>query len=126
MQQALQITFRDLERSEALETRIRDNAAKLEQFYPRMTGCHVTVELAQKHQAQGKLFNVRIEANVPGGVVVATHDLSEDVYVAVREAFGAAQRQLEERARRQRGDVKHHEPTYHQRQRLGGTGADEV
>ena len=126
MQQALQITFRDIERSEALETRIRDNAVKLEQFYPRMIGCHVTVEQVQKHQSQGRLFNVRIDANVPGGPVVATHDLSEDVYVAVREAFAAAQRQLEERVRRQRGDVKHHEPTFHQRQRLAGNGGDDV
>ena len=126
MQQALQITFREIERSEALETRIRDNVAKLEQFYPRMIGCHVTIEQVQKHQSQGKLFNVRIEANVPGGAVVATHDLSEDVYVAVREAFAAAQRQLEERIRRQRGDVKRHEPTFHQRQRLAENGGDEA
>lgn len=126
MQQALQITFREIERSDALEARIRENVSKLEQFYPRMIGCHVTVEQVQKHQAQGKLFNVRIDAQVPGGPIVTTHDLSEDVYVALRDAFGAVQRQLEDRVRRQRGDVKHHEPTFHQRQRLGGNGGEEA
>ena len=102
MQRPVQITFRDVQPSEALEAEIRDKVSGLERFHPRITGCHVTVEMAHKHKAQGKLFNVRIDVRVPGGEVVVNHDLSEDVYIAVREAFGAARRQLEDQACRQR------------------------
>jgi len=34
----------------------------------------------------------------------------EDVYVALRDAFAAASRQLEEYGRIQRGEIKNHKP----------------
>jgi hypothetical protein len=70
-------------------------------------------------------IKVRIEAHVPAGEVVVNCDSSEDVYVALRDGFHAAQRQLEDYARRQRGDTKHHDLTWRQRQRTGESGADE-
>ncbi len=125
MQRPVQITFHDVDRSEALETHIREKVSKLEEFYPQMVGCHVAVEMPHKHHNQGKLFNVRVEAQVPGGQVVVNRDLSEDVYVALRDAFDAARRQLEDYGRKQRGDTKHHDSTWRQRQRDGGPGANE-
>ena len=124
MQRPLQITFRDTEASEALETHIRDKVSRLEEFYPNLTGCHVTVEMPARHKQQGKLFNVRIDLHAPGGEIVVNRDLHEDVYVALRDAFDAARRQLEDYGRRQRGDIKHHEPTYRQRERTGSTGQE--
>ena len=64
------------------------------------------------------------QVQVSGGQVVVNHDLSEDVYVALRDAFDAARRQLGKHGRKQRGD-KHHEPAWGQRQRIGESGADE-
>jgi len=119
MQRPIQITFRDVAHSDALEAHIREKAGKLEELYPHITGCHVTVEQPHKHKHQGKFFNVRIDVRVPGGELAVTRDLSEDVYVALRDAFDAAKRQIEDYGRKQRGDVKHHEPTWRQRQRLG-------
>jgi len=126
MQRPVQIIFHDVDRSEAVETHIREKVSKLEEFYPHIIGCHVTVEVPHKHHKQGKLFNVRIEAHVPGGQVVVNRDRSEDVYVALRDAFDAARRQLEDYGRKQRGDTKHHDPTWRQRQRTGesDTGED--
>ena len=125
MQRPVQITFHDVDHSEALETHIRDKVSKLESFCPQMVGCHVAVEMPHKHRSQGKLFNVRIEAHVPGGEVVVNRDSSEDVYVALRDGFDAAQRQLQSHVSRQRGDTKHHDPTWRQRQRTGASGAEE-
>jgi ribosome-associated translation inhibitor RaiA len=68
----------------------------------------VTVEESQKHKTQGKHFHVSVDVRVPGKEVVANRDHHEDVYVALREAFDSAKRQLEELARVQRGDVKTH------------------
>jgi len=105
----LQIVFHETDHSDALETHIREKTAKLESFHPKLMSCHVSVEQPHRHKHQGKLFNVRISLHVPGGELVVNRDEHQDVYVALRDAFDAARRQLEDHARRMRGDIKHHE-----------------
>lgn len=108
----VRITFQGVERSEALEARLREQAAKLEQFHPGITHCHVTVEQDHRHHHQGRPFGVHVEARVPGGGdAVSTLQQHEDVYVAARDAFHAVRRQLEDVVREMRGDVKRHEAT---------------
>lgn len=113
MQLPLQITFRHMEPSPALEMRIRELAARLDRFNDRIMSCRVVVEAPHQHHRQGQLFAVRIDVTVPGGELYAdrTRDAGhahEDPYVAARDAFDAIRRQLEDYAREQRGDVKHH------------------
>ena len=60
MQIPLHITFRNLPRSESVEARIREKAARLEEFHPRITGCHVTVEELDRHRRQGKQVRIRL------------------------------------------------------------------
>ena len=110
MQIPLQITIRDVEHSEALETHIRGKVEKLEEFFKSIISCRVVVEMPHKHHHQGKQFNVRIDIGVPGSEIVVNRDHAEDIYVALRDAFDAAKRQLEDYARKIRGDVKTHEP----------------
>ncbi len=100
MQVPLQITVRHMAHSPALETRIREQAAKLEEFHPHLVSCRVTVEELSRHPQQGRQFKVRIDARVPGHEFVANRDHHEDVYVALRDAFAALTRQLEEEAQR--------------------------
>jgi ribosomal subunit interface protein len=109
MQAPLQINFHEVPQSEALEIRIREKAARLDSFYPRIMSCRVTVEAQDRHKHQGKQYAVRLDVRVPGKEIVASRDHHEDVYVALREAFDAARRQLEEYAHVQRGEVKTHE-----------------
>jgi ribosomal subunit interface protein len=104
----LQVTFRDMPQSDAVEARIRDKTEKLGRHYDRIMGCRVVIESPQRHKHQGKLHSVRIDLTVPGAELVANHTQNEDVYVAIRDAFDAMTRQLEDYARRQRGDVKSH------------------
>jgi ribosomal subunit interface protein len=110
MQIPLQITIRDIDHSEALETHIRDKAKKLDEFFNHIMSCRVVVEVPHKHHHQGKQFNVRIDIGVPGGEIVVNRDHAEDVYVALRDAFDAAKRKIEDHARKIRGDTKTHEP----------------
>ncbi len=110
MQIPLQITIRGVEQSEALEQHIRDKAKKLDEFFNHVMSCRVVVEVPHKHHQQGKLYNVRIDIGVAGGEIVVNRDRAEDIYVALRDAFDAAKRQLEDYARKLRGDVKKHEP----------------
>jgi ribosomal subunit interface protein len=116
MQVPLQITIQNVPRSEALEARIREAAAKLEQFHPRITSCRVAVDETEKHPHQGRQFRVRVEVTAPGREhVAATLQHHEDVYVALRDAFDAARRQLQDEVREARGDVKRHALARHGR-----------
>lgn len=108
MQVPLQVTYRDMRKSEALDERIREKAAKLEEFHPRLTSCRVVVEERHRHKHQGRQFTVTVDLRVPGHEIVVNRDHHEDVFVAVRDAFDAAGRKLEDLAREQRGDVKSH------------------
>jgi ribosomal subunit interface protein len=110
MQIPMQITIRDIEHSEVLETHIREKAKKLDEFFNHIMSCRVVVEMPHKHHHQGKQYNVRIDIGVPGNEIVVNHDHSEDVYIALRDAFDAAKRQLEDYVRKVRGDIKTHEP----------------
>jgi ribosomal subunit interface protein len=109
MQIPLQITIRSMEHSDALETHIREKAEKLEEFFDSIMSCRVVVEVPHKHHHQGKQFNVRLDIGVPGGEIVVNRDHAEDVYVALRDAFDAATRKIEDYSRKIRGAVKMHE-----------------
>ncbi len=110
----LQITFRNIPPTEAIEANIREKAAKLDQFYDRVTNCRVVVAVPHRRHHKGKLYQLRVDIKVPGWEVVINreptkHSTHEDVYVSIQQAFDAARRQLQDYARRQRGEVKGHE-----------------
>lgn len=111
MDSPIQITIRGIPETVAIETRIREKIEKLERFYNHIIACSAVVDVPEKRQHQGKLFNVRLEIIVPGKEITIKRDLHEDLYVAIRDAFKDAVRQLEEYARKQRGDVKTHQDT---------------
>ena len=113
MQHPLQITFRNLDASDAVETKIRAKAAELEHFSDRIIGCRVAVEAVNRRNHKGKLYKVRVDLTVPGAEIVVNHAPSEDhshedIYVAVRDAFDATRRRLEDYVRRRRGETKTH------------------
>lgn len=104
----LQISFRGLPPSDALQQAIAERAAKLEHFYERIASCRVVVEVDGRHKRHGREYAVRIDLKVPGGELAITHERNEDAQVAMRDAFDAVRRKLEDYARTQRGDVKRH------------------
>ncbi len=109
-----QIKFRNIATSVAIEDNIRQHLAKLERFHSHIMSCRVTVEVPHRHHHKGVLYQIAIDITVPGGELLANRasdkdHTHEDVYVAIRDAFHAARRQLEAFARKRRGDVKKHE-----------------
>lgn len=109
MQAPLQITERNMELPDETRRRIEEKTAGLERFYERITSCRVTVETPHRHKQKGVRYNVRIDLNVPGKELVTRREEIGDLNVAIRDAFDAARRQLEDYARRRRGQVKSHE-----------------
>ena len=109
MRVPLQITARNISLSDAAKSSIEDKAAKLDSISDAIISCRVVVEVPHRHQHQGVLYNVRIDLTVPGNELVIKREPHEDLYVAIRDAFDAARRQLQDYQRRQRGHVKVHE-----------------
>jgi len=134
----LQITFRNMPPSNAIEENIREKAAKLDSLFDGITSCRVIVEAPHRHHHKGKAYEVRIDMTLPGGELVVNrapkrldaakapdpeklekdlaeshepsrHAAHEDVYVAIRDAFNAAGRKLQDYVRRRRGKTKIHE-----------------
>lgn len=101
MELPLQITWRGVPHSEALDAAIREKAAKLQQFHERIMRCKVVVELSGRHN-QGNPYEVRVELKLPGGDITARAEHAEDVRVALRDAFEAVRRRLQDFAREQR------------------------
>lgn len=99
MKLPLEITFRNVQRTDEVEERIRAKAAKLDRFYDRITGCRVVVEAPHQHSQKGNAYHVRIELSVPDGDIIVNREHGkqghEDLGIALRDAFAAAQRQLQ-------------------------------
>ncbi|HLN97533.1 MAG TPA: HPF/RaiA family ribosome-associated protein [Pyrinomonadaceae bacterium] len=127
----LQISFRNMKPSEAVENRVREEVSKLETFYQGIMRCRVEVGLPHKHHRKGDLFHVRIDLTAPGVELVVKKEPSlqaslrrgdaakhakshepnaahKDVFVVIRDAFKEARRQLQDYARRLRGQTKTH------------------
>lgn len=108
MQVPVQIVSRDHHLSKQLEAAILEKVHKLDTFYGRITRCRVVVE-SQTHQHWNeKAFKVSVELSVPGAELVANHHEHHDLKVAVRDAFDAAKRRLQDYAHQQRRDMKAH------------------
>jgi len=108
-----QVTYRGMAPSPAVEADIRSRIEALEHFSDRPTSCRVTVEAPHRHHTKGKVYSVHIDLRLPHGEIVAGHErpldhAHEDVYVAIRDAFDALTRRVEDTVRRNRGDVKPH------------------
>ena len=129
----VQITFRNVASTAEIEEKIQARAEKLEKFYSPITSCRVLVEAPARHREKGYSFHVRIDLTVPEGEIVVKReptlyareqDIGDErrrkqmetrperkhLEVAIREAFHAARRKLEDHARQKRADVKTHEP----------------
>jgi ribosomal subunit interface protein len=113
VQLPLQITFRGMDSSEAIESVIRERAAKLERFHDRIVRCHVIVDVPHRHHQKGRLYAVHIDVTTPTGEIAVSRNPTDDhshrdLNVVVRDAFNAVTRQLEDEIRQKRGDVKTH------------------
>ena len=119
MQVPLEIAFEGMDPSDAIEARVRKEARRLERFSSRITSCRVVIELPGKRHHHGDLFAAHVHVTMPGGGEIVAGRSSkqdhshEDVYVAIRDSFSAACRQLEDHVRKRGGNVKHHEEPPH-------------
>ena len=119
MQTPLDISFQNSEPSEEIRSEVERHARHLEKFHDRITSCNVTVIAPRSRHQKGGLFKIDIRIAMPSHkdiIVTKTHDDApehEHVAVAIKDAFSAAQRQIEDAVREMRGQIKPHEGEDH-------------
>jgi ribosome-associated translation inhibitor RaiA len=114
MQSPVEILFKNMDSSEAMEAAINKWANKLDRAYPEIMTCRVSIEAPSNKKQNGGLYHTRIDIKLPGREIVVNrkpdlHHSYSDAYVSVHDAFKSAQRQLEAVVKRVKGKVKTHE-----------------
>lgn len=120
MQVPLELSYRNLDASAAIDERVRQRVQRLEQLAPDIVACRVMIEAPHRHHHQGRIYHVRVDVTVPGHELVVSrdpgqHHAHEDLYVAIRDAFDAVERRLQDVERTRRGQVKQHAVPAHGR-----------
>jgi cold shock CspA family protein len=109
MQTPVDIAFRRCEPSEEIRSEIAAQVQRLEKFSSRITSCRIVVNGPQTRQG---LFHIELRIALPKHkdvVVGRWHGEAGDrehPRVAIREAFDAAARQVEDAMHDLRGEVK--------------------
>jgi ribosomal subunit interface protein len=111
MQLPLQLSFHEVAHSESVELHVRKRAAKLDQFFDRVTSCRVAVEAPHRHRHYGKRYRVRIDITIPGHEIAIARNPAqnlkhEDLHATIDDAFDDAERRLEDASKRMMGQVK--------------------
>lgn len=112
MDRPLEVTFHNCQHSDAVEAEIRRHVGKLETRFPQLVGCRVSVEALHKQHRTGNVWDVHVVMSVPGKDLAVSrepHRAKEnyarpDVQSSLRDAFRAAERQLEAYKERPRQD----------------------
>lgn len=110
-----QLTFRNVERTPDIEAFIQRRLDKLEKFCDHIVSARIAVEKPHESASSGSPYRVRIDLTVPPEHEVVVdksprdHDLNQDLKTVLRDAFGAAERQVKELDQRQSRQVKSHE-----------------
>ena len=109
-----QITFRDFPTSDAVWLAVQGRVEKLETFFDQIVKCDVVVSAPHRHRHADRIYHVQIHLKIGGKDIFINRDPERDeahadIYVAVRDAFDAAERLLRRRVEKMRREVKHHQ-----------------
>lgn len=108
----LQMTFRDMLRSDSVSSHVERRAEKLETFFRPIVRCRVVLEAPHRHHLHGKQYRVCIRITVPGEELVIDHPAGddarfEDLHVAIDCAFDSAAVVLQNLGHRRHQAVRH-------------------
>jgi len=95
-----QIIFKGMDPTEAARVEVRAWLDRLGALTTPMIGGQVVIEAVDEGRREDRRYHVRMELTMPEGVVSVgpehpSNGAHEDLYVAIRNAFRAARRQLE-------------------------------
>lgn len=99
MSNEFQILFHNIDQSDAIIDNVNKRISKLKRYTNDIIGGRVVLDSPHNNQTKGKVYSVAVELHTPNKEVVVKQDQHdkhshEDLYVAIRDAFNAAERQL--------------------------------
>lgn len=101
MKPAVNVVYRDLESSAALNSIINKKVEKLARYSDGILSSRVVIDIPHNHKHKGKMFRASLELDLKGAPL-AVHCDDESIHVAVRDAFNSAERTLKKTAGRKR------------------------
>ena len=115
MSNEFQVVFHNIDQSDALNESVQKRIEKLRRFSSDIIGGRVVLDSPHNNLHKGKVYSVAIEIHTATKPVVVTqeqHDnhAHEDLYVAIRDAFNAAERQLKSVDKKHRKEAIHKNP----------------
>ena len=113
MQTPLNIRFHHMDRSAAIEAKLREKIEKFDSFYNDFISCSITVECINPKKLNGSLYSIHININRPSNICITTKHEHEDINVALKEAIHSITMQLEENKDRAHDKIKHHPQILH-------------
>lgn len=111
-----EISYRGVDKTDALDSLIHEKIDRLEKFYHQISSCRVAIEKIHDHPDGGSPYKVRIDITVPESrEIVVNEKPKEGVQYApleavIRDAFETANRQLKEMNEQQHNHMKTHVP----------------
>ncbi len=95
-----EITYRNVEKTNAIDTLVHEKIAKLEHVCNYINSCHIAIEKTHDRPRSGSPYRVRIDITVPPGheIVAESNPGESNQYdpldAVIRDAFNAARQQL--------------------------------
>src|SRR2546423_15342849 len=114
MQLPIKITYRGLDKSEAIDTLVLGYAARLERFCDHINRCDVAIEQPNHAHQKGNPYRVRIDVTVSRGHELVAEEKQMDngahepLTKVIHDAFKTMERQLRHVVEKQRREVKTH------------------
>ena len=112
MTNEFQVVFHNIDQSSAITEAVQKRISKLERYCDRIITGRVVLDSPHNNHHKGKVYSVGLEIHTPSKEVRVNqeqHDnhAHEDLYVAIRDAFNAAERQLKSIDKKHRSTPPH-------------------
>src|SRR5437868_6101791 len=101
MKPAVDVVYRDLESSAALNEIISKKLEKLNRFTDQIIHSRVVLDTPHNHKHKGKQFRASLELDIKGHPIAITQD-NESIHLAVRDLFNSAERKVKQITAKQR------------------------
>ena len=105
------VVFRGIDHSQTVADAVQKRLDKLERFTEEIHSLRVILESPHNHHYKGKVFHVAVEAVIPNHDILVSHDQHdkhehEDIYIAIRDAFNALERQIKSVYEKKRHQIR--------------------
>ena len=112
MTNEFQVLFHNIVQTDALAQAVQKRINKLERYSDQILSGRVVLDAPHNNHYKGKVFSVGIEIHTSLKEIIINqgkqnNHAHEDLYIAIRDAFNAAERQLKSITKKHRADRTH-------------------